>query len=119
MPNDLSYRDQYPIPRMNEWIDSLGDTIVFITPNAYNSFWKIPLRDEYLEKTVFTTHVDLFEFICMPFGLKNVPRTFQRALDIALSGFTWKTCSVYIDDLVIFSRSEEDYLDQVDKILSA
>lgn len=55
----------------------------------------------------------------MPFGLLNAPATVQRALDIILSNFRWQTCLVYLDDVVIFSRTLYDHLKNVDDILSA
>ena len=55
----------------------------------------------------------------MPFGLTNAPATFQRALDTILSPFKWKTCLVYIDDIVIYSKTVEDHLRHVDEIFTA
>lgn len=101
--NDLSHEDHYTIPRMDEFVDSLDDATVFTTPDANSGFWLIPLNDKDRQKIVFTTHVGSFEFIRIPLGLKSGPASFQRALDIALSGFTWKICLVYIDEVVIFS----------------
>ena len=54
----------------------------------------------------------------MPFGLTNAPATFQRTLDILLSRYKWKTCLVYLDDVIIFSRDIESHLDHVEQILT-
>ena len=54
----------------------------------------------------------------MPFGLTNAPATFQRALDIVLTKFKWKSCLVYIDDILIFSKTVEDHIRHVDEILT-
>ena len=54
----------------------------------------------------------------MPFGLTNAPATFQRAMDILLSPFPWKSCLVYLDDIIIFSKSWEEHIVHVDEILS-
>ena len=53
----------------------------------------------------------------MPFGLTNAPATFQRALDVILNRFKWKTCLVYIDDIIIFSKTVDEHIDHVDEIL--
>lgn len=54
----------------------------------------------------------------MPFGLTNAPATFQRALDIALALFKWKTCLVYIDDVVVFSSTKEAHIEHVNEVLT-
>jgi hypothetical protein len=53
----------------------------------------------------------------MPFGLKNAPATFQMFLDITLAGLTWKVCLVYLDDIIVYSRSREDHLEHLDAVL--
>lgn len=117
--NELSLRDSYPIPRMDECIDSFGDANIFTTLDANCGFWQVPVAKEDIPKTAFVTHNGLFEFRRMPFGLTNAPATFQRALDIALAAFKWKTCIVYIDDVVIFSKTIGEHLEHVDTILTA
>ena len=54
----------------------------------------------------------------MPFGLRNAPATFQRALDIILSGFRWQSCLIYLDDVIVFSRSPDEHLRHFDEILT-
>ena len=53
----------------------------------------------------------------MPFGLTNAPASFQRALDLILSRFKWKTCLIYLDDVIIYSKSMEEHIDHVDGVL--
>jgi len=53
----------------------------------------------------------------MPFGLTNASATFQRALEILLAGVKWQFCLVYLDDVIIFSQTEEQHIDHVDKVL--
>ena len=54
----------------------------------------------------------------MPFGLRNAPATFQRAIDIILSGLKCKTCLVYLDDIIVYSTSREAHLQHLDEVLS-
>ena len=117
--NAVTKRDAYPLPRMDDCLDSLGHANIFSTLDANWGYWHVPMQESDIEKTAFCTHEGLFEFKRMPFGLTNAPATFQRALDIVLSKFKWKTALVYIDDVVIFSKSVEDHLRHVDEVLTA
>ena len=54
----------------------------------------------------------------MPFGMTNAPDTFQRALDILLSGVKWQHCSVYLDDVIVYSSSDEMHLQHLEQVLS-
>jgi hypothetical protein len=53
----------------------------------------------------------------MPFGLRNAPATFQRFVDITLAGLTWKSCLVYLDDIIVFSKTKEEHLEHLDAVL--
>jgi hypothetical protein len=102
--NALKVRDSYPLPRMDEYIDSLGDACIFSTLECNAGYWQIPVATEDIPKTTFTSHEGIFWFLRMPFGLRNAPATFQRFVDITLSGLTWKVCLVYLEDIIVFSR---------------
>jgi Reverse transcriptase (RNA-dependent DNA polymerase) len=69
-------------------------------------------------KTTFTCHFGTFRFKCMPFGLRNAPSTFQRAIDFILSGVRWQKCLCYLDDIIVFSSSMESHVEDLDKVLS-
>jgi Reverse transcriptase (RNA-dependent DNA polymerase) len=84
--NAITVRDSYPLPRMDECIDSLGDVSIFSTLDCNAGYWQIPVAKEDIPKTTFTSHEGTFWFLRMPFGLRNAPATFQRFVDITLSG---------------------------------
>lgn len=115
--NALTVKDTYPLPRMDECLDSLGEATVFSTLDCNSGYWQIPIAPDDQDKTTFTCHSGTYRFTRMPFGLCNAPATFQRAVDILLMRYRWKTCLVYIDDVIIFSRSAEDHLRHVDEVL--
>jgi hypothetical protein len=92
----------YPLPRIDECIDSLGDAVVFWTLDCNSGYWQIPLDEADRDKTTFCSHAGSFRFLRMFFGLLNAPATFQRAIDIILSGLKWRTCLVYLDDVIIY-----------------
>ncbi|CDF34348.1 unnamed protein product [Chondrus crispus] len=84
--NAKTAADSYPLPRMDDCIDSLGDAAVFTTLDCNSGYWQIPVAPEDRDKTTFTTHMGTFRHFRRPFGLKGALATFQRALDIILSG---------------------------------
>ena len=104
---------------MDECIDTLGEANVFTTLDAFWGYWQIAIPEEDRPKTSFVCHAGQYQYVRMPFGLTNAPATFQRALDVILSKFKWKTCLVYIDDIIIFSKTVDEHITHVDEVLSA
>jgi hypothetical protein len=96
--NSVSLRDSYPLPRMKECIDSLGDASVFSTLDCNSGYSQIPVGLLDIKKTTFISHEGLYQFRRMPFELNNAPETFQLFVDITLAGLTWKVCLVYLDE---------------------
>jgi transposase InsO family protein len=114
--NDVTKKDSYPLPRIDESLDSLGKARYFTTLDLASGYWQIGLTDEAKEKSAFCTPQGLFEFIVMPFGLTNAPATFQRLMERVLTGLQWQTCLVYIDDIIIFSNSVEHHITQLQRV---
>ena len=116
--NAATIPDTYPLPRMDDCIDSLSHAKVFSMLDALWGYWQIPIAEEDRDKTTFTSHVGTYRYKRMPFGLRNAPSTFQRALDVILSGVRWKFCLVYLDDVIVFSRNNEEHLEHLDTVLT-
>lgn len=116
--NAKTLSDAYPLPRMDDCIDPLGDATVFTTLDCNSGYWQIPVAPEDRGKTTFTMHMGTFRYLRMPFGLKGAPATFRRALDIILSSVRWQLCLVYLDDVIIFSRSYAEHVKQLDQVLT-
>ena len=68
------------------------------------------MRKEDAEKTAFRTYDGLYHFNVMPFGLRNAPATFQRLMDVVLSGLKWKGLLVYLDDIIVYSSTPQEHL---------
>jgi len=102
---------------MEDCLDSLGDAQVFPSLDCTAGYLQVPLRKEDQEKTAFTTHCGTYHWLLMPFGLTNAPATFQRALDLFLSGLKWQICLVYLDDVIIFSANADQHVKDVDMVL--
>ena len=116
--NAVTLRDSYPLPRMDEYIDSLGEATVFTTLDCNSGYWQIEMDERDRDKTTFTSHAGLYRFMRMPFGLKNAPATFQRAVDIILSRVKWQCALVYIDDVIVYSRTIEEHFSHVREVLT-
>ena len=117
--NAVTIRDSYPLPRMDECIDSLGEAKILTTLDCHAGYWQVNIRPKDRDKTTFVTHHGTYRFRRMPFGLMNAPATFQRILDIVLAAYKWQTCLVYLDDIVIFSRDIESHFRHVEEVLMA
>ena len=115
--NSMTVRSTYPLPRMDDCIDSLGEATIFSTLDANWGYWQIPVAAADRDKATFTSHAGTYRFKRMPFGLMNAPATFQRTLDILLNRYAWRTCLVYLDDIIIFSKDFDTHIKDVDKIL--
>ena len=89
---------------------------IFTTFDCNAGYWQVPVAPEDRNKTTFTSYLGTFRYTRMPFGLRNAPATFQRALDIILSGVRWQSCLIYLDDVIVFSRSTDEHLRHVDEI---
>lgn len=97
--NALTKKDVYPLPRIDDILDTLGKLKYFSSLDLASGYWQVELDEESRQKSAFITHCGLYEFIRMPFGLCNAPATFQRLMQTVLSGLEWDPCFSYIDDI--------------------
>jgi transposase InsO family protein len=111
-------KDAYPLPRIDDILDRLGGVMYFSKMDATSAYHQIPIAPEDREKTAFATWLGIFQWIVMPLGLTNAPPTFQRFMDVLLSGLNWKCCIVYLDDIIVFSRSFEEHLEHLRQVLT-
>ena len=102
--NDVTIPDDYPPHRMDSLFAKLKHSAVFSALDAASGFWQIPIRPEDQHKAAFRTETGVFEFIVMPFGLKNAPATFTRWMTESFSDLR-NMIQIYMDDLLIHSRT--------------
>ena len=115
--NSLTRKDVYPLSRIDDTLDLLSRSAYFTTLDLASGYWQVKMNEESREKTAFTTYSGLYEFNVMPFGLCNAPATFQRLMETILAGLTRKICMVYIDDILIFSRTFEEHLSHLEQVM--
>ena len=114
--NNVTVHNKYPLPRIDEMLDRLQGAKVFSSLDLASGYHQLGLRESDVPKTAFCTPDGLYEFLVMPFGLTNAPAVFQNAMD---SSF-WQcraSVRVYMDDLLIFSKSHEQHLQHLRIVL--
>lgn len=115
--NEKTVNDKYPIPQIEDILDHLGKSVYFSTLDLKSGFHQIEMDPKHKEKTAFSTNKGHFEFTRMPFGLKNAPATFQRAMNNILGDYIGKICYVYLDDIVIVGRNLNEHLKNLALVL--
>ena len=112
--NSVTKADMFPLPRIDDLLDQLGESRFFSTLDLASGYWQVQVHQDSVEKTAFVTHQGLYEFQVMPFGLKNAPVVFQRLMQQVLRGLNPEEglpiVSVYLDDVLVFSRTFEDHV---------
>ena len=115
--NTVTIKDSYPLPRIDESLDALGGSKYFSTLDLASGYWQIELDEDAKEKSAFCTTSGLYQFKVMPFGLTNAPATFQRLMERVLTSLQWQICLIYIDDVIIFSKTLEEHISRLSEIL--
>ncbi|CAM5132510.1 unnamed protein product [Natator depressus] len=113
--NAVTRPDNYPMPRTDELLEKLGRAQFISTLDLTKGYWQVPLDESAKERSAFTTHVGLYEFNVLPFGLRNAPATFQRLVDGLLVGLG-EYAVAYLDDVAIFSDSWAEHLEHLQKV---
>ena len=117
--NEKVIPDEFPLPRQDEILQSLEGSQYLSTLDALAGFTQLSIASDDREKLAFRCHRGLFQFKRMPFGYRNGPAVFQRVMQKVLAPFLWIFALVYIDDIVIFSKSFEEHCQHVEKVLGA
>ena len=100
----------FPLPRIEDYLDALAGVQYFTTLDLASGFWQVPVHPDSIEKTAFVSHMGSYEFLVMPFGLKNAPATFQKLMADVLRGLSQEVCMDYIDDILVVGKSADEHL---------
>ena len=114
--NAITRKDSYPIPRMEDAIDTLKGAPVRSVMDLTSGYWQIRMAQDSAQYTAFITPRGLFEFVVMPFGLTNAPATFQRFMDSVFQEFSRKFVTVYFDDVIVYSGTPEEHLQHLERV---
>ena len=108
--NSVTEGDGYPIPSISSALDAVSQGKVFAKCDLVIGYWQIPIHQSNRHKTAFCTHLGLYEFLRLPFGLKTAPNTFQRILNTAFAYYLHKWLVIYVDDIIQWAMSDEEAL---------
>ena len=115
--NQVTVKDSYPLPRIEESFNALAGAQFFSSLDLQSGYHQIPMAPEDQAKTAFATPFGLFEWTRMPFGLCGAPATFQRMINGVMAEHLFECLLVYLDDLLIYSRTFEEHIRHLEKIL--
>lgn len=108
--NSVTRKDSYPLPRIDDALDALNGTKFFSSMDLMSGYWQVEMEPESREHTAFITYGGLYEFLVLPFGLTGAPSTYQRLMECVLRNLTYKICLIYLDDILVYSRTFKDHL---------
>ena len=116
--NALTIKNKYPpLPRIDEFFDQLHGSCYFTKIDLRSGYHQLRIRLCNISKTAFRTRFGHYEFLVMPFGLTNAPASFMTLMDSVLRPCLGKFVVVFLDDILIYSRSMEEHLEHYEKCL--
>ncbi|KAG7669117.1 hypothetical protein KSW81_007282 [Nannochloris sp. 'desiccata'] len=115
--NRITKKNRCPLPRIEDLLDQLAGAKFFTSLDLTSGYHQIKIKEEDIEKTAFRTQFGHFEFLVMPFGLCNAPATFQTLMNTVFREEINHFVLVYLDDIMIFSKTFEDHLRHITTIL--
>src|SRR4051812_17431761 len=115
--NEVTIKNKYPLPRIDDLFDQLKGARVFSKIDLRSGYYQLKIRREDIPKTAFTTRYGLYEFTVMSFGLTNSPAYFMSMMNKVFMDFLYKFVVVFIDDILVYSKSEEEHKQHLRTVL--
>ena len=115
--NSRTIKDAYSLLRIEESLDCLNGAIIFTSLDLKAGYWQVEMEESSIPYTAFTVGpLGFYECVRMPFGLTNTPATFQCLMESCLGDYHLKYCIIYLDDIIIFSKTPEEHIDRLGKV---
>jgi hypothetical protein len=115
--NAVTIKNKYPLPRIDVLFDQLARARIFSKIDLHSGYHQIKIRPYDIPKTAFSTHYGLYEFLVMSFGLTNAPAYFIYLMNSAFMTELDKFVVVFIDDILIYSKSEKEHAKHIRIVL--
>ena len=115
--NAVTKKANNPLPLVNDIIRQIGTKRYFSSIDMYKGYWQLPMAEEDIDKTAFTTPFGLYEWLYMPMGLKNSGATYQKMMNETLNQFLGVCCCCYLDDVFIFSDTAEQHIKDIEAVM--
>jgi hypothetical protein len=115
--NEVTIKNKYPLPRIEDLFDQLRGASVFSKIDLRSGYHQLRIRPSDIPKMVFITDYGLYEYTVMSFGLTNAPAFFMNLMNNVFMDYLDKFMVVFIDDILIYSQSEEERVDHLKMVL--
>ena len=115
--NSVTEKNRYPLPLISEILDRCQGANFFTKIDIKDAYYRIRIKEGDEWKTAFRTRYGHYEYLVMPFGLTNAPATFQNYIHKALHDLLDTICVVYLDDILIFSKTREGHTKHIQQVL--
>lgn len=116
--NDCTVNLKYPVRNLKEVVTRISGKKFLGKMDLFKGYHQVSMSPDSIYLTAFATPKGLYEFVRLPFGLKKSPAAFQQLMDIFFRDLSYCCCEINIDDIVVFGNSENEFLNNLDRVLN-